>query len=286
MSTQPSLEGGFHPGQDPAILREQAYADDARLDVRRRTHQLYTLDPVDFGRWTLERLPWRGDERVLDVGCGPGDLLCEMARQHSEWRALVGFDFSAGMAAQAARQAGGLQAYFFVGDAQAMPVRDGAFDVVMARHMLYHVPDIDCAVSEAARVLGPGGYLLAVTNSAHTMPEYMALRRRAADRFPALTEPEGIASAFALENGPAFLEPCFGRVQVHTLPGILRFPTAQPFVDYFASSRALTMPPGHTDAEWQAVLDSVQAETEQVIARQGHFDVTKIAGAIVGVKGD
>jgi SAM-dependent methyltransferase len=285
MSSQGRPERGLHPAQDPKVLREQAYADDVRLDVRRRTHQLYTLDPVDFGRWTLERLPWRGDERVLDVGCGPGDLLCQMARQHTGWGVLVGFDFSAGMVTQAARQAAGL-AHFFVGDAQAMPFSDGAFDVVMARHMLYHVPDIDRAVSEAARVLRPGGYLLATTNSANTMPEYMALRARAADRFADLTNPEMITSAFALENGPAFLEPYFAQVEVHTLPGILRFPTAQPLMDYFASSRALIMPPDGTDAEWEAVLDFVRAEAEQVVARQGHFDVTKITGAIVGVKKD
>jgi SAM-dependent methyltransferase len=286
MSSQGRPERDYHPGQDPTILREQAYADDVRLDVRRRTHQLYTLDPVDFGRWILERLPWRGDERVLDVGCGPGDLLCQMARQHSGWGMLVGFDFSAGMAIQAAGLAAGLAARFFVGDAQAVPFPDGAFDVVMARHMLYHVPDIDRAVSEAARILRPGGYLLATTNSAHTMPEYSALRRRAADRFPGMTEPETIIRIFALENGPAFLEPYFAQVKVHTLPGTLRFPTAQPLMDYFASSRALIMSPDHTDAEWQAVLDFVRAEAERVVAREGHFDITKISGAIVGVKRD
>jgi len=43
------------------------YADDTQLNVRYRTHALYTVDPVDFGQWTLERLAWRGDERVLDV---------------------------------------------------------------------------------------------------------------------------------------------------------------------------------------------------------------------------
>lgn len=284
MTAQRQAERNIHPGQDPAILREQAYADDVRLDVRRRTHQLYTVDPVDFGRWTLERLPWRGDERVLDVGCGPGDLLGAMARQHSGWGMLAGLDFSAGMVAQAARQTGGRKVHFFVGDAQVLPFPDGAFDVVMARHMLYHVPDVDRAVSEAARILSPGGYLLATTNSTHTMPEYMALRQRAAERFPDLTDPEMITGAFALENGPAFLEPYFAQVDVHTLPGTLRFPAAQPFVDYFASSRALTMPPGHTDAEWQAVLDFVRSEIEQLVAQQGHLDVTKITGAIVGVK--
>jgi SAM-dependent methyltransferase len=269
------------------VLREEAYADDARLDVRYRTHQLYTLDPVDFGRWTLERLPWRGDEQVLDMGCGPGELLCGMARQHTGWGALVGFDPSSGMVAQAmaAAAAGDLLARFCVADAQNVPLPDVSFDVVMARHMLYHVPDIDRAVAEAARLLRPGGYLLTVTNSANTMPEYSDLIKQAADRFPAVSWPGGATSRFALENAPAFLERYFDPVETFILPGTLRFPLAQPFVDYVDSGRALLMRPGHSDAEWQAVLDFVRAEAEAVIRRQGHFDVTKVAGAVVGRKG-
>ncbi len=273
-------------GKDPTILREQAYADDSLLDIRRRTHQLYTVDPVDFGQWTLELLPWRGDERVLDVGCGPGEMLRRMARHSGGWGMLAGSDFSAGMAAEAAGAAAALPTHFMVSDAQANPFRDGFFDVVMARHMLYHVPDIDKAVAEAARVLRPGGSLLTVTNSENTMPEYWSIRGRAAQRFPAMTQPDKVTHRFSLENGPAFLEPHFARIEVHTLPGTLRFPAAQPFVDYFASTRALTMPPGHTDTEWEAVLDFVRAEAQAVIDRQGCLDVTKVTGAIVGIKGD
>ena len=273
-------------GKDPTILREQAYADDSLLDIRRRTHQLYTVDPVDFGRWTLERLPWRGDERVLDVGCGPGEVLRGMARHSDGWDMLVGSDFSVGMAVEAAGAAAELPTHFLVADAQTNPFPDRFFDVVMARHMLYHVPDIDRAVADATRVLRPGGFFLTVTNSENTMPEYWAIRARAAERFPYLTKPDTVTHRFSLENGPAFLKPHLARVEVHTLPGTLRFPTAQPFVDYFASTRALTMPPGHTDAEWQVVLDFVRAEAEAVIKRQGRLDVTKVTGAVVGVKGD
>lgn len=42
----------------------------------------------------------------------------------------------------------------------------------MARHMLYHVPDIPQAIAEAARVLRPGGRFLTTTNSAYAMPEF------------------------------------------------------------------------------------------------------------------
>jgi ubiquinone/menaquinone biosynthesis C-methylase UbiE len=174
-----------YQGQDPKILKEQEYADDSQLDIRYRTHQLHTIDPVNFGQWTLERLPWRSDERVLDVGCGPGGLLCKMARRHTGWAGLVGFNFSEGMIAKARQEADGLPASFFVADAQAIPHPAASFDVVMARHMLYHVPDIDRAVAEATRVLKPGGFFLATTNSAHTMYQSAAIRSRATDQFPA-----------------------------------------------------------------------------------------------------
>jgi ubiquinone/menaquinone biosynthesis C-methylase UbiE len=288
----PEVTMGAQPGADPKVLREKAYADDAHLDVRRRTHQIYTVEPVDFGRWTLERLRWRGDERVLDVGCGPGDLLREMARhlsvtgqQQGVWDMLVGLDFSPGMAAQAVAQAAGLPVHFFVGDAQTLPFSDATFDVVMARHMLYHVPDIDQAVAEAARVLRDGGRFLVTTNSAQTMPEYLQMRQQASLRFPAMLQSEMVTDRFSLENGGAFLEPHFDRVEAHTLRGILRFPMVEPFVAYFASSRAMTMRPDHSDAEWQAVIEFVRAEAEAVLARRGRLDVTKITGALVGLKG-
>jgi len=297
MGAQQEGTGDGGQAQDAAILRGQAYADDSQLDIRYRTHQRYTVDPVDFGRWTLERLPWRGDERVLDVGCGPGGLLLEMARhstmaQHREqtrlpggWGALVGFDFSAGMAAKAARSAAGQPVHFFVADAQSVPCPDGFFDVVMARHMLYHVPDIGRAVAEAARVLRPGGHFLVTTNGADSMAEYQALCDEAAARFRGIHSPERVTNRFSLEDAPALLAPYFEGVETHTLPGLLRFPTAQPFVDYFASARALLMRPDHSEAEWEEVLAFVQGETKAIIAREGHFDVRKLTGAVVGVKG-
>jgi SAM-dependent methyltransferase len=270
---------------DQKLLRQQAYADGRALAVRRRTHARYTLDPVDIVHWTLDRLPWRGDESVLDVGCGPADLLGRLARQPHGRGILAGLDLSAGMLAAAAGSAACLPIRLLQGDAQALPFPAATFHVVLARHVLYHVPDVGRAVAEAARLLRPGGRLLATTNSAHTMPQYHALCQRAAARFPAVIPAPPGAGRFSLENGPSFFRPHFDRVEVHTLPGVLRFPTAAPLVDYFASTRALTMRPGHTDAEWQAVLDFVRAEAAAAIAHHGHLDVTKLTGAIVGARG-
>jgi hypothetical protein len=96
---------------------------------------------------------------------------------------------------------------------------------------------------------------------------------------------EKVNERFSLENGTAYVRTHFDRVEVRTLPGTLRFPCAEPFVEYFVSTRAFTMEPGHTEADWQAVVDFVRAEAEAIIACQGCLDVTKLTGAILAVKG-
>jgi ubiquinone/menaquinone biosynthesis C-methylase UbiE len=188
------------------------------------------------------------------------------------------------MIAAAMDLAAGQPIHFFVGDAQSIPFVDQCFDVVMARQMLYHVPDIEQAVTETARVLRPGRRFLATTNSANTMPEFRAIRDRAVTHFPDVLHIAMPTERFNLENGAAFLKAHFGQVDVHKLTGKLRFPAAKPFVDYFASQRSLVARRGHSDEEWLALLEFIQAEVDSIIARLGHFDVSKLSGAFVAVK--
>src|SRR4029078_7030536 len=62
-----------------------------------------------------------------------------------------------------------------VGDVQELPFADGSFDVAVAAWMLYHVPHLDRGLSELARVLRPGGILVAVTNSRYHLLELREL---------------------------------------------------------------------------------------------------------------
>src|ERR1700683_2753522 len=63
-------------------------------------------------------------------------------------------------------------------DITALPFRDGTFDVVLAAHMLYHVPDRPAAVRELRRVLAPGGVCIAVTNGARHLRSLRGLVER------------------------------------------------------------------------------------------------------------
>jgi 2-polyprenyl-3-methyl-5-hydroxy-6-metoxy-1,4-benzoquinol methylase len=92
--------------------------------------------------------------RVLDAGCGRGHHSIELSRRFGCH--VLGIDAVRGPMAEAARQA----PIFAQARMEAVPVRDQSFDLVWCRDMLVHVPAMDRAVAECARVLKPGGHML------------------------------------------------------------------------------------------------------------------------------
>ncbi len=112
----------------------------------------------------LERAGLRGDERVLDVGCGAGHTALAFARHARE---VVALDMTQEMLDEAKRlaaQRGLANLGFELGDAARLPFPDDSFDVVTSRFCAHHYADPSRATREAARVLKSGGrYLLVDT---------------------------------------------------------------------------------------------------------------------------
>src|SRR5262245_48462773 len=65
---------------DQLRLRTQAYANSNNLLARASIYR-YQRPQLDLVGWALEQVAWRGDERVLDVGCGPGQYLRRLAQR-------------------------------------------------------------------------------------------------------------------------------------------------------------------------------------------------------------
>lgn len=105
-------------------------------------------------------------DRLLDIGCGTGGQAIAAWRKVQPGGSVVGVDVSEPMLAAARRKArrAGLDLSFRHADAAELPFADGSFDVVTVSTVLHMVPDAmhRLCLSEAARVLRPGGRLLLI----------------------------------------------------------------------------------------------------------------------------
>ena len=95
----------------------------------------------------------RGDELVLDVGCGAGRVLGYMARRGVR---CAGVDLSRESVRRATARCGRPGT---VGDNLRLPLRDGVADLVISDGVAHHTGDPRAAIAENARVVKPGGRL-------------------------------------------------------------------------------------------------------------------------------
>jgi ubiquinone/menaquinone biosynthesis C-methylase UbiE len=109
-------------------------------------------------RETLQRLPMTDVERVLDVGCGTGELLSRIAGRNPQ-AILAGIDPVPEMLAVAKKKLPE-RGEFRVGYANALPWPDGSFDVVVSCNMFHYVTQPVSAIREMTRVLRRGGKLV------------------------------------------------------------------------------------------------------------------------------
>jgi ubiquinone/menaquinone biosynthesis C-methylase UbiE len=107
----------------------------------------------------LDLLEIRAGTRVLEVGCGNGWVLREIARRVGPGGQAVGLDASTELLAIAKSQADQEEIIVDLrhGDARNLPFGEGDFDVALAPLLLLHVPDGDEIIPELIRVVRPGG---------------------------------------------------------------------------------------------------------------------------------
>ncbi|WP_078854821.1 methyltransferase domain-containing protein [Streptomyces sp. NRRL F-5135] len=118
-------------------------------------------DPAVRAAWAARMADWlpRGPARVLDLGCGTGSLALLAAERGHEVTAV---DLSPSMAERARAKLAGTGAHVLVGDVTRPPVGERAFDVVLARHVLWALPDPEAALWHWSSLLGPGGRFVLV----------------------------------------------------------------------------------------------------------------------------
>jgi SAM-dependent methyltransferase len=190
---------------DPAWV-EAEYASERGLAGRKAAYRFATgPDPRELA---FAAVAEAAPARMLEVGCGEGELAERFVRELGA--EVVAIDRSPRMVELT--RARGVPAE--PGDVQDLSrFADATFDVAFAGWMLYHVAEIDRALAELARVLRPGGRLVAVTNGDDHLRE--------------LRELVGVSDrvrGFGGANGADLLRRSFARVERRDAAGWIEFP--------------------------------------------------------------
>jgi SAM-dependent methyltransferase len=156
---------------DEAAFVREHYATPDNLRARKSVYE--NAEGDDPRQFAFEAIAAAKPRRVLEVGGGEGELAERIVEELGV--ELAGIDQSQGMVD--VQRAKGIDAR--VGDVQALPFAEGEFDAVLAAWMLYHVADLERGLAELARVLRPGGTLVAVTNGVDHLQELWDLAQRA-----------------------------------------------------------------------------------------------------------
>jgi ubiquinone/menaquinone biosynthesis C-methylase UbiE len=255
---------------------EQQYGDDANLAARQSIY-VYQRPRLDLYNGSLDLAAMRGDESVLDVGCGNGRYL--EALQTRGHRGLVcGADLSVGMVRKARLVSG--DDPLLVSDARALPFATDSFDIVLAMHMLYHVPDRAVAIAELRRVLRPSGVALVLTNSERHFRELDELLIASADETVGRSRVRSRASLtlFSVEAAPPELETAFSDVTLHTFASELVIDDVEPLLAYARSMGTFVADGDH---ELEPVLVEFERRVRAIIQEHGAFRIGSASGCFV-----
>jgi ubiquinone/menaquinone biosynthesis C-methylase UbiE len=205
---------------DNPVLVQWEYASEERLVKRNAVLRSLSqgASPEDAA---FDAIAEARPKRLLDIGCGLGEIGARVQQELGTH--VCGIDTSPRMVELARER--GLDAR--VADAEQLPFGDASFDCVFAGWVLYHVPDLDRAVGECARVLTRDGTLVAASVCNDNIDEVWSLI--------GVTEPRDPLK-FTRENGEAVLAPHFGTVERRDVDTPLVFPDTESIRTFVAST--------------------------------------------------
>ncbi len=268
--------------QDSYYLQRNQYRDSRNLDARAALHRRFSTAVSDWQPWVFDLLGLVSGMRVLECGCGPGWLWRENVDRIPPNCHISLTDLSPGMVAEAevALAGSGHRFDFQQANIQALDFAGETFDVVVANHMLYHVPDLPQALSEIRRVLKPDGRFIAATNGNNHMKELPDLVPEAlrAISGSTLVRGESVQLPFRLENGHAVLEPYFNTIEQHLYEDSLWVTEVEPLLAYAFSMIKPEMAVPET-----AVAQLREAWAAKIEA-EGGIHISKDSGVFVAAK--
>lgn len=226
---------------DTEYILGNQYKDIEKYSVRLNFHARFSTSGCNWFEWVFDQFHLPSHCRILELGCGLGNLWHDnLARIPESWEVTLSdlsfrmVEYSKALLEQTGRFK------FLIVDAQAIPFHDKSFNAIIANHLLYHIPDRSRAFTEFCRVLTPNGHLYASTVGEAHLQELSAL----IDRFDPdlnLFWSDSLRDSFTLENGYAEISQWFQSVRLFRYKDILAVTEIEPLIRFVAASSSVAM---------------------------------------------
>ncbi len=219
---------------DKKVVKKQ-YATANNLNTRISIHEKYSTNKLGFGNWITSNYKIEKGMKVLELGCGTGDMWKGREELIANCSKLILSDFSEGMVATTKENVGNHDNIEYkIMDIQAIPYEAETFDIVIANMMLYHIPDIYKGLNEVKRVLKRTGCFYCATYGEHGIIEYLS---------KILSEygvEDNINKNFTLQNGYEILSTTFSKVEKLEYIDSLAVTNIDDMVEYIYSLSSMT----------------------------------------------
>lgn len=218
----------------PETVQKQYQMTD-NLNTRISVHEKYSTNKTGFGNWLFSHYDFSSGNKILELGCGTGDLWKSKLHLLDKSTLLTLTDLSENMVHAAKNTLGDQNNISYaVVNIEEIPYNNNCFDQVIANMMLYHVPDLNRGLSEVNRVLKKDGYFYCATYGENGIMPFIA----------GLLKDYGIADTtnknFTLQNGSSILGKHFSEIQRLDYEDSLAVTDINDILDYICSLSDMT----------------------------------------------
>jgi ubiquinone/menaquinone biosynthesis C-methylase UbiE len=254
------------------------YNSDKNLNSRGDLHKHFSTNKYGWFNWVFNQYLLKPNDRIIEFGCGNGAIWQSNKNRIPKNIKVVLTDLSEGMLNSAKKNLVDINEIidYSVMDIQNITYEDNSFDIAIANHMLYHVPNRSLGINEVSRVLKPDGTFFSTTNGKNNMKGLKDLVRKFDPRIDYASF--SVTKEFGLENGAEQLLKHFNSVVMIKYKDSLHITEAKPLVDYVLSLE------GHTnilDIITEDRLEDFYSYFANIISSKGSIELSKSSGIFI-----
>lgn len=250
------------------------YKNSTNLNSRIKLHNRYSVNEKGWFTWLYEQIDFSGVYRLLEVGCGNGELW-KNKNINLRNREIFLSDSSTGMVEEVRKDLG-KDFNCIIADCENIPFKDSYFDTIIANHVLFYVKDLDQGLSEIHRVLKRKGVFYCSTYGSDHMKEISELVKEFDSKI-VLSESH-LYENFGLDNGKDILKQYFDDIEKLEYPDKLVIDEIQPLIEYILSCH------GNQNEIIGKRMEEFRLFLSKKMDEKGFIEITKNAGLFKCIK--